>query len=113
MTCIRIRIWRWAASTRWCSTTCSRIARCAATAGLYTHADALAVGSYIIITAPENTALRDQVDAILRTAMRDGTLEAIFRKWNVWNDDQPRLYARAAGERFGRRAVDSPHLPAP
>ena len=23
--------------------------------------------------------------------MRDGTLEAIFRKWNVWNDDQPRL----------------------
>ena len=32
-------------------------------AGLHTHADALAVGHYIIITAPENTALRDQVDA--------------------------------------------------
>lgn len=61
--------------------------------GLYTHADALAVGSYIIITAPENTALRDQVDAILLAAMRDGTLEAIFRKWNVWNDDQPALYS--------------------
>jgi polar amino acid transport system substrate-binding protein len=26
--------------------------------------------------------------------MRDGTLERIFRKWEVWNDDQPRLYAR-------------------
>jgi polar amino acid transport system substrate-binding protein len=63
--------------------------------GLVTHAEALKVGHYIIITAPENTALRDQVDGILKTAMRDGTLEAIFRKWNVWNDDQPRLYERA------------------
>ena len=63
-------------------------------AGLVTHADALATGHYIIITAPENTALRDLVDSILRDAMRDGTLESIFRKWNVWNDDQPRLFAR-------------------
>ncbi len=63
-------------------------------AGLYTHPEALAVGHYIVITAPENTALRDQVDDILRAAMRDGTLEAIFRKWRVWNDDQPRLYDR-------------------
>jgi polar amino acid transport system substrate-binding protein len=62
--------------------------------GLYTHPDALAVGYYIIIMAPENTALRDQVDGLLRAAMRDGTLEKIFRKWNVWNDDQPALYAR-------------------
>jgi His/Glu/Gln/Arg/opine family amino acid ABC transporter permease subunit len=61
-------------------------------AGLYTHPEALTAGSYIIITAPENIALRDQVDAILRSAMRDGTLEAIFRKWNVWNEDQPALY---------------------
>ena len=64
--------------------------------GLATHADALAIGHYIIITAPENIALRDQVDAILSEAMRDGTLESIFRKWNVWNDDQPRLFARVA-----------------
>jgi polar amino acid transport system substrate-binding protein len=63
-------------------------------AGLVTHPDALAVGHYIVITAPENTALRNQVDDILREAMRDGTLERIFRKWSVWNDDQPRLYAR-------------------
>ena len=62
--------------------------------GLLTHPDALAVGHYIVITAPENTALRDQVDEILRAAMRDGTLERIFRKWNVWNDDQPALYSR-------------------
>ena len=60
--------------------------------GLVTHPEALAVGHYIVITAPENTALRDQVDQILREAMEDGTLERIFKKWNVWNDDQPRLY---------------------
>jgi len=62
--------------------------------GLFTHPDALATGHYIVITAPGKTALRDQVDAILRDAMRDGTLERIFRKWNVWNDDQPALFAR-------------------
>jgi polar amino acid transport system substrate-binding protein len=62
--------------------------------GLITHPGALAVGFYIVITAPENAALRDQVDRILKDAMRDGTLETIFRKWNVWNEDQPRLYAR-------------------
>ena len=26
--------------------------------------------------------------------MRDGRLEAIFRTWQVWNDDQPAMYAR-------------------
>ena len=26
--------------------------------------------------------------------MRDGRLEAIFRRWGVWNEDQARLYAR-------------------
>jgi polar amino acid transport system substrate-binding protein len=62
--------------------------------GLYTHPDALAIGHYIIITAPENTAVRDRVDNILRAAMRDGTLEQIFRRWNVWNDDQPALHQR-------------------
>lgn len=62
--------------------------------GLYTHPEAVATGHYIIITAPENTALRDRVDGILRDAMQDGTLEAIFRKWQVWNEDQPRLYQK-------------------
>ena len=57
----------------------------------------VATGHYVVITAPENTALRDQVDDILRDAMRDGTLERIFRKWKVWNDDQPALFARVLG----------------
>jgi His/Glu/Gln/Arg/opine family amino acid ABC transporter permease subunit len=38
--------------------------------------------------------LRDRVNEILREAMRDGRLEAIFRRWGMWNADQPRLYAR-------------------
>jgi polar amino acid transport system substrate-binding protein len=61
--------------------------------GLYTQREPVATGHYIIITAPQNTALRDQVNGILRRAMADGRLEAIFRKWDAWNDDQPRLHA--------------------
>ena len=61
--------------------------------GLITHPDAVAVGRYVGVLAPEQTALRDRIDAVLRSAMRDGRLERIFRKWHVWNDDQPRLYA--------------------
>ena len=44
--------------------------------------------------ARTHAALRDRINEILREAMRDGRLEAIFRRWDMWNDDQPRLYAR-------------------
>ncbi len=57
----------------------------------------VAVGHYVGVLAPGNAALRDRIDGILRAAMRDGTLEQIFRRWHVWNDDQPALYARQAG----------------
>ncbi|MEO8680160.1 MAG: ABC transporter substrate-binding protein/permease [Vicinamibacterales bacterium] len=77
--------------------------------GLFTHADGLATGRYIVITAPENTALRDRVDEILREAMRDGTLERIFRKWKVWNDDQPRLFAQIVnGSSTGTPGLGTP-----
>ncbi len=62
--------------------------------GLFTQKEAVEVGHYVVITGPSNLELRDRVDEILRSAMRDGRLEAIFRKWSVWNDDQPGLYAR-------------------
>jgi len=62
--------------------------------GLFTQPEAVEVGHYVVITGPSNLELRDRVDEILRSAMRDGRLEAIFRKWSVWNDDQPGLYAR-------------------
>jgi polar amino acid transport system substrate-binding protein len=52
----------------------------------------IATGHYVGVLALRNAALRDQVDEILRRAMRDGSLERIFRKWNVWNEDQPPLH---------------------
>ncbi len=55
---------------------------------------AVAVGHYVGVLAPGDTALRDSVDEILRGAMRDGSLERIFRRWHVWNEDQPALFAR-------------------
>jgi len=59
----------------------------------------VAVGHYIGVLSPANAPLRDACNEILRAAMRDGTLERIFRRWNVWNDEQPTLYARLlAGE---------------
>jgi len=59
----------------------------------------VAISHYVGVMSPQNAPLRDSFDEILRGAMRDGTLERILRKWSVWNDDQPKLYARVlAGE---------------
>jgi polar amino acid transport system substrate-binding protein len=59
----------------------------------------IAISHYVGILSPQQVPLRDSIDEILRGAMRDGTLERIFRKWSVWNDDQSKLYARVlAGE---------------
>ena len=71
--------------------------------GLVTLPGTVAVGHYVGVLDRSNAALRDRIDAILRAAMRDGTLEAIFRRWGVWNDDQPALYARVLGERARQR----------
>ena len=56
--------------------------------------DPVATGHYVGLLAPGRAALRDAINDILRQAMRDGTLEDIFRRWDVWNDDQPALFAR-------------------
>jgi His/Glu/Gln/Arg/opine family amino acid ABC transporter permease subunit len=67
--------------------------------GFTIQPDTVAVGHYVGVLASTQGALREACNDILRRAMRDGTLETIFRKWGVWNDDQPRLYARLlAGE---------------
>jgi polar amino acid transport system substrate-binding protein len=62
--------------------------------GLVNQPGDLGVGHYVGVLAPAQTGLRDRVNQILRAAMRDGRLEAIFRRWGMWNADQPRLYAR-------------------
>jgi len=65
--------------------------------GLATQPATVAVGHYVGVLDRGNAALRDRIDQILRVAMRDGSLEAIFRRWGIWNDDQPKLYARVRG----------------
>jgi polar amino acid transport system substrate-binding protein len=62
--------------------------------GFTVQPETVAVGHYVGVLAPENALLRNNIDELLRAAMRDGTLEKIFRKWRVWNDDQPKLYAQ-------------------
>lgn len=78
--------------------------------GLTNQPANMGVGHYVGTLAPENAALRDRIDELLRAAMRDGRLEAIFRKWGMWNDDQPRLYARVldGGSVSGGEAAPEP-----
>ena len=61
--------------------------------GLHTQSNNVRTGHYVIIAAPGRADLRDRVNVILRTAMTDGRLEAIFTKWHVWNEHQARLFA--------------------
>ena len=73
--------------------------RARALPGFVLQPQSVAIGHYVGVLAARNAGLRDQINEILRSAMRDGTLERIFRKWRVWNDDQPALHAQVlAGE---------------
>ncbi|HEY6362011.1 MAG TPA: ABC transporter permease subunit [Vicinamibacterales bacterium] len=80
--------------------------------GLVNQEADLGVGHYVGVLAPGDTALRDRINEILREAMRDGRLEAIFRRWNMWNADQPRLYARVLGG-SGTELVETPAASTP
>ena len=64
--------------------------------GLYTDWSGVATGHYIIVLAKKNTALRDRINTILRTMMRDGTLERIYRRWNIWSAEEARFIASGA-----------------
>jgi polar amino acid transport system substrate-binding protein len=67
--------------------------------GLAIQPVTVATGHYVGLLAQRNEALQTAANEALRGAMRDGRLERILRKWGVWNDDQPKLYARLlAGE---------------
>ncbi|HET7710666.1 MAG TPA: ABC transporter substrate-binding protein/permease [Thermoanaerobaculia bacterium] len=64
------------------------------TPGLVTHRRSFATGHYIVVLSKENGALRDRIDAILRARMRDGTLERIYRRWEIWDDSQRAFFER-------------------
>jgi len=77
--------------------------------GLMNQPTEVGTGYYVGITAPENAALRDRMNEILLQAMKDGRLETIFRRWNMWNDDQPRFYAKLlSGEGIPQSAEQPP-----
>jgi polar amino acid transport system substrate-binding protein len=80
--------------------------------GLVNQTTDMGKGYYVGILSLEQGALRDRIDEILRGAMRDGRLEAIFRRWEMWNEDQPRLYARIlSGSATGLVPAASPLVP--
>jgi polar amino acid transport system substrate-binding protein len=84
--------------------------------GLVTLPDPVATSQYVVIVSPHDPGLRERVDAILRQAMRDGRLEAILRAYpGVWNDDQPKLFARllAAADPPSSSADAPPAAPVP
>ena len=65
--------------------------------GFVIRAQPVAVGHYVGVLAQANGALRDSVDLVLRQAMRDGSLERIFRRWNVWDDSQGTFFQSVLG----------------
>jgi len=66
--------------------------------GFVLEPEAVATGHYVAVLARANTTLRDSVNDILRTAMRDGSLERTFRTWAVWDDAQARHFARVLSD---------------
>jgi len=63
------------------------------TGGIYIQPTPVASGHYVGVLAKENGALRDRINEILKARMRDGTIERIYRKWNIWDEYQPKFFA--------------------
>ncbi len=83
------------------------------TPGLYSHYDKpVAKGFYVIVLARENTALRDRVNEVLKARMRDGTLERIYRKWEIWDEFQQPFFDEvlAAEVKPQSKPVDAPRI---
>ena len=66
--------------------------------GFVIQPEPVATGRYVGVLARANVALRDSVNAILRERMRDGSLEKIFRSWDVWDDAQSKYFARVLAD---------------
>jgi len=73
--------------------------------GLLVQPEAVATGSYVGVLSKGNARMRERVDALLAAMMEDGRLEAIFRRWEVWDEGQRAHFARVLA---GRRAIPPP-----
>ncbi len=75
------------------------------TPGFIVLPEPIATGHYVAVFAPEHRALRDSADAVLRTRLIDGSLEAVFRRWGVWDEAQAQYQQRLIAQL--RTAQDS------
>lgn len=48
-------------------------------------------GFYVILTRKADNELREKLNTAIKKGIRDGTLKAIYDKYNLWNEDQERL----------------------
>lgn len=58
----------------------------------------IALGHYVAVFAARDSVLRDSADAVLLARMRDGSLEQVFRSWNVWDAQQAQWMQRVMTE---------------
>jgi polar amino acid transport system substrate-binding protein len=58
----------------------------------------VATGHYVAVFGLRDAALRDSANAILLARMRDGSLEKVFRTWNVWGDAQRQYFAQVLAD---------------
>jgi len=77
------------------------------TGGFVIQPGAVATGHYVGLLAKADTLLRDSINAALREAMRNGSLERVFRQWNVWDDSQAGFFHRQISD-MARPAVSVP-----
>jgi len=77
--------------------------------GLVVEPDPVATGHYIGVLAKENTRLRDRVNEVLAAAMRDGTLERIYRRWDIWDASQAAFF-QASLSTLSRNPADAGSL---
>ena len=73
------------------------IAKRRSSPGFVIQPEAVATGYYVGVLARADSTLRDSVDAVLIAAMRDGTLEQIYQRWDVWDPGQGELFRRTTG----------------
>ena len=59
--------------------------------GLHAVGEPVAPGYYVAYVRKATSALRDALNAAIESAIADGTLERIYKKYGVWNDDQLQL----------------------
>ena len=78
--------------------------------GFIIQPEPVATGHYVGVLARGNPELRDSVNAILRAAMRDGSLEKVFRAWGVWDSTQVGFFQRLTAP---LAPLTSPQTPLP